>query len=90
MSASMFNQDIRYVNVMHLLCVDTFLFCTLSLHFYEYWFSCSNSMWNTSKVEKMEGMFVGATVFNANVSKWDVSKVRFIWNNYLEDFAALW
>jgi len=47
-------------------------------------------MWNTSKVEKMEGMFVGATVFNANVSKWDVSKVRFIWNNYLEDFAALW
>ena len=31
--------------------------------------------WNVSKVENMNGMFSGATSFNADISKWDVSDI---------------
>lgn len=33
------------------------------------------SLWNTSNVENMYGMFYGCKVFNCDLSEWDVSKV---------------
>jgi Mycoplasma protein of unknown function, DUF285 len=33
-------------------------------------------MWNTSRVETMVAMFCNASSFNANLSQWDVSKVK--------------